>query len=43
MGQYTDDNKLVIIIEPKIIHFNLINKVDNNLKHEINSMNFCCV
>ena len=36
MGVYFDDNKLVIIAEPRSICFNLINKTDNSLKHEIN-------
>ena len=29
------DNKLVIVAEPKTIHFDLPNYVGNNLKHEI--------
>ena len=30
------DNKLVIIIEPKTIHFDLPKVTGNNLKYEIN-------
>ena len=36
MGVYFDDNKLVIIAEPRSICFNLINKIDNSIKHEPN-------
>ena len=35
MGVYIEDNKLVIITEPKAVCFNLTKKIDNNLKHEI--------
>ena len=35
MGVYIDDNKPVILTVLKTIRFNLINKVDNSLKHEI--------
>ena len=35
MGVYNDNNKLVIIIGPKSIRFNLTNKVYNSLKHEV--------
>ena len=35
MGVHIDSNKLVIITEPKAIHFDLSKDVDNNLKHEI--------
>ena len=31
MGVYIDGNKLAIITEPKIIHFDLTHKVDNSL------------
>ena len=34
MGVCIDDNKLVIITEPKTIRFNLAKKVDSSLKHE---------
>lgn len=34
MGEHINDNKLVIIEEPKNIRLNLTKKVDNNLKHE---------
>ena len=32
---HIDSNKLVIITEPKTIHFDLSKDVDNNLKYEI--------
>ena len=35
-GVVIKDNKLVITTEPKTIHFDLSEDVDNNLKHEIN-------
>ena len=35
MGEHINDNKLVIIEEPKNIRFNLTKMVENNLKHEI--------
>ena len=35
MRNYNDNNKLVIITEPKTISFNLTKKVDNNLKNEV--------
>ena len=38
MGVYTDDNKLVIITEPKTISFDLTKKVDNSLKYEADHM-----
>ena len=38
MGMYFNGNKLVIIKGPKTICFNLTNKVDNSLKHEIDQM-----
>ena len=34
MGEDINDNKLVIIEEPKNIRLNLTKKVDNNLNHE---------
>ena len=36
MGVIINDNKLVIITEPKTIHFSFSKKIDNFLKHEIN-------
>ena len=33
-----EDNKLVITTEQKIIHFDLYKNVDNNMKHEIDSI-----
>ena len=36
MGMYINDNKLVTIIVPKTICFDLSKKIDNSLKHEIN-------
>ena len=33
---YINDNKLVTIIVPKTICFDLSKKIDNSLKHEIN-------
>ena len=38
MGVYIEDNKLVIIIEPKTSHFDLPEDVRNNMKHGINSI-----
>ena len=38
MEVYIDDKKFVITAEPKIFRFNLTNKVDNSLKHKINSV-----
>ena len=35
MGGIIKKNKLVIIAEPKTIHFDFPNKFDNNLKHKI--------
>ena len=35
MTLYVDDNMFVIITGSKSIHLNLKNKVDNNLKYEI--------
>ena len=35
MGVIMKDNKLVLITEPKTIHFDLHEDVGNNLKHEI--------
>ena len=34
MRVYVDDNKLVIITNPKTSSFNLTKKVDNSLKHD---------
>ena len=38
MGVYIDDNKLLIIREPKTICSDLSEKVVNNLKDKINSI-----
>ena len=38
MGVIINYNKLVIITEPKTIHFSFSKKIDNFLKHEINLM-----
>ena len=38
MGVYIADNKLVIIREPKSICLNLTKKVDDSIKHEIDSV-----
>ena len=38
MGVHNGDNKRVVTTEPKTIHFDLSKDVDNNLKHEINSI-----
>ena len=35
MGGITEENKLVIITEPKTISFDFLKKFDNNLKHKI--------
>ena len=35
MEMHIDINSLVIITEPKIVHFDLSIDVDNNLSHEI--------
>ena len=35
MGIHISDNKLVIITEPKTIHFNLPKVISNKLKYEI--------
>ena len=35
MGIHIWDNKLIIITEPKTIHFNLPKVISNNLKYEI--------
>ena len=35
MAVIITDNKIVIITKPKTIYFDLPEKVDNNLKHEI--------
>ena len=35
MGVHIEDNKLVIITEPKTIHFNLSKNFDNSFKYEI--------
>ena len=35
---HIDDNKHVLIPEPKPSHFDLPKDVDNNLKHEANSI-----
>ena len=29
------ENKFVVITQPKVFHFDLLGKADNNLKHEI--------
>ena len=34
MGVYIDDNKLVIIAEPRGIRFNLTKKTDNSRKYK---------
>ena len=41
MGLYIDDNKLVIITEPKTIHFDSNVETNNNLKHKINHIIKC--
>ena len=38
MGVPIEDNKIVITIEHKTFHFDLPKDVDNNLKHEIDSI-----
>ena len=38
MGVYIEDNKLAATAELKTFHFDLPKNVDNNLKHEINSI-----
>ena len=38
MGVYIDDTKLVIITEPISTGLNLTKKVNNSLKHEIDSI-----
>ena len=38
MGVHIEDNKFVIITENKTFHFDLPRGVDNNLKHEIDSI-----
>ena len=35
---YLEGTELIIITEPKIVHFDLPEDVRNNLKHEIDSM-----
>ena len=40
-GVYIDDNKLVIITEPKTIHFDSNVETNNNLKHKINHIIKC--
>ena len=41
MSVYIDDNKLVIMTEPKTIHFNMTKNVDNNLKHGTDDIRKC--
>ena len=38
LAVYMDENKLVIMPQPKTICFDLRKDVDNNLKHEIDSI-----
>ena len=38
MGVYIEDNKLAATTELKTFNFDLPKNVDNNLKHEINSI-----
>ena len=38
MGVHIEDNKFVIITENETFHFDLPRGVDNNLKHEIDSI-----
>ena len=38
MGVHIEDNMFVIITENKTFHFDLPRGVDNNLKHEIDSI-----
>ena len=35
MGVYIDDNKLVILVEPKSIRIDLTIKINKSLKHDI--------
>ena len=35
MGVHIEDNKLVVITEPKSFHFDLSKDVDINVRHEI--------
>ena len=37
MGMNIEDNKPLIIREPKIIHFDLYKDVNSSLKHDIDS------
>ena len=41
MSVYIDDNEIVIMTEPKTIHFNRTKNVDNNLKHGIADIRKC--
>lgn len=38
MGVHIDGNELLITKEPKIIHFDLHNNVNNSLNQKINSV-----
>ena len=38
MGVNTQDNKLVIITNPKNIHFDLVEDANNSLQNEIDSI-----
>ena len=38
MGVNIEDNRHVITTEPKTFHFDLPKDLDNNLKHEIDSI-----
>ena len=38
MRVHVRDNKVIITAEPKTFYFDLTNNVDNNLKHEIDSL-----
>ena len=38
MRLHIEDNKLVLITQPKTIHFDLSKDVDNNLKYEIETV-----
>ena len=35
MGVHIEDNKLVVVTEPKSFHFDLLKDVDINLRHEV--------